>query len=397
MKLDEQRALLATGDGVVARLPGIVLVAVPATGNEAKIGELIATCREVGEANAAAPGRTLARRMAGILSAADADSDLALCVLSQTEDGLSVILAGDMDLAASSARGEVKLSGRDAATWVDRILEGALGSCSVSAGGKEAPKRTALYELQGGIVPGTGITLVAGGQVVGLPPVGGDAAVAAAPVASPPAEPEPQPEPEPAAAIAAAAAVGAGISSAAGTADEVVEPVTPEPVTPEPVVPEPIAVAPVAAPEPPPAASEPFAAPAPAAMAGAAAAESASAPPGGKAIGVIVFEDGTTYTLDKDYIIGREPENDAAVVAGRAGPLVVDDAERSISRVHAELRLFGSELQIVDRGSTNGTYVWSDTNADWVRLVPNQVASVRPGGWVAVGSRSFVFEAEGTE
>ena len=110
---------------------------------------------------------------------------------------------------------------------------------------------------------------------------------------------------------------------------------------------------------------------------------------------VIVFEDGTSYALDKDYIIGREPENDAAVVAGRAGPLVVDDAERSISRVHAELRLFGSELQIVDRGSTNGTYVWSDTNADWVRLVPNQVASVKPGGWVAVGSRSFVFEAEG--
>ena len=31
MKLDEQRALLATGDGVVARLPGIVLVAVPET------------------------------------------------------------------------------------------------------------------------------------------------------------------------------------------------------------------------------------------------------------------------------------------------------------------------------------------------------------------------------
>ena len=105
MKLDEQRALLATGDGVVARLPGIVLVAVPATGNEAKIGELIASCREVGEANPSAPGRTLARRMAGILSASDPDTGLAVCVLSQTEDGVSVILAGDMDLAASSARG----------------------------------------------------------------------------------------------------------------------------------------------------------------------------------------------------------------------------------------------------------------------------------------------------
>ena len=276
MKLDEQRALLATGDGVVARLPGIVLVAVPAAGNEAKIGELIASCREVGEANPSAPGRTLARRMAGILSASDPDSGLAVCVLSQTEDGLSVILAGDMDLAASSARGEVKLSGRDAATWVDRILEGTLGSCSVSAGGKEPPKRTALYELQGGIVPGTGITLVAGGHVVGLPSVGAEAPAAAAAVEAaapepPTAEPElePEPEPEPAAPLAAAAAVGAaaGIAGGGGALDELAEPLTPEPV---------------AAPEPPPPASEPFAAPAPAAVAAAAVADTGGSAPGAR-------------------------------------------------------------------------------------------------------------------
>jgi hypothetical protein len=385
MKLDEQRALLATGDGVVARMPGIVLVAVPATGNEARVGELIALCREIGEASPAAPGRTLARRMAGLLSSADPDTGLALCVLSQTEDGLSVILAGNIDLAASSSRGEVKLSGRDAATWVDRILEGTLGSCSVSAGGAEPPKRTAMYELQGGVVPGVGITLVAGGHVVALP--GGAAGEERSEEMSP-------------GAAAAVAGAAAGVSSGASALTDLAEPLPaaePEPTAPEPVVgAAEIAAVVAAAPEPPPAPAEPFAAPAPAAVAAAAAA-APEAPSGatGKSIGVIVFEDGTSYALDKDYIIGREPENDAAVVAGRAGPLVVDDAERSISRVHAELRLFGSELQIVDRGSTNGTYVWSDTNADWVRLVPNQVASVKPGGWVAVGSRSFVFEAEG--
>jgi hypothetical protein len=379
MKLDEQRALLATGDGVVARLPGIVLVAVPAAGHEPRIGELIALCREVGEASPEAPGRALARRMAGLLSAGDPDTGLALCVLSQTEDGLSVILAGDIDLAASSSRGEVKLSGRDAATWVDRILEGTLGSCSVSAGGAEPPKRTAMYELQGGVVPGVGITLVSGGHVAAMPTPAGDEEVLAPAAAA-------------AAAGSAAAGAVAGVSSGAAALADLAEPLPaaePAPAAPEPVV--------EAAPEPPPVPAEPFAAPAPAAAAAAAAAvpETSGGSPGGKSIGVIVFEDGTSYALDKDYIIGREPENDAAVVAGRAGPLVVDDAERSISRVHAELRLFGSELQIVDRGSTNGTYVWSDTNADWVRLVPNQVASVKPGGWVAVGSRSFVFEAEG--
>ncbi|HTH06440.1 MAG TPA: FHA domain-containing protein [Ilumatobacteraceae bacterium] len=379
MKLDEQRALLATGDGVVARLPGIVLVAVPAAGHEPRIGELIALCREVGEASPEAPGRALARRMAGLLSAGDPDTGLALCVLSQTEDGLSVILAGDIDLAASSSRGEVKLSGRDAATWVDRILEGTLGSCSVSAGGAEPPKRTAMYELQGGVVPGVGITLVSGGHVAAMPTPAGDEEVLAPAAAA-------------AAAGSAAAGAVAGVSSGAAALADLAEPLPaaePAPAAPEPVV--------EAAPEPPPVPAEPFAAPAPAAAAAAAAAvpETSGGSPGAKSIGVIVFEDGTSYALDKDYIIGREPENDAAVVAGRAGPLVVDDAERSISRVHAELRLFGSELQIVDRGSTNGTYVWSDTNADWVRLVPNQVASVKPGGWVAVGSRSFVFEAEG--
>ena len=368
----------------MARMPGIVLVAVPATGNEARVGELIALCREIGEATPDAPGRTLARRMAGLLSSADPDTGLALCVLSQTEDGLSVILAGNIDLAASSSRGEVKLSGRDAATWVDRILEGTLGSCSVSAGGAEPPKRTAMYELQGGVVPGVGITLVAGGHVVATP------SAAAGEAGSEEVSPG---------AAAAVAGAAAGVSSGASALTDLAEPLPaaePEPTSPEPVVAAEIAAVVAAAPEPPPAPAEPFAAPAPAAVAAAAAA-APEAPSGatGKSIGVIVFEDGTSYALDKDYIIGREPENDAAVVAGRAGPLVVDDAERSISRVHAELRLFGSELQIVDRGSTNGTYVWSDTNADWVRLVPNQVASVKPGGWVAVGSRSFVFEAEG--
>ncbi len=389
MKLDEQRALLATGDGVIARLPGIVLVAVPATGNEGRIGELIALCREVGEATPDAPGRALARRMAGLLSAADPDTGLAICVLAQTEDGLSVILAGNIDLAASSSRGEVKLSGRDAATWVDRILEGTLGSCSVSAGGMEPPKRTAMYELQGGVVPGVGITLVSGGHVVATPGTAGEAA-------------EPK-ESAPAAAVAAGAAAGvaAGVSSGASALTDLAEPLAPAEPEPEPLPVAAVAavaaipvVEAIAAPEPPPAPAEAFAAPA-AVAAVAEAPEASGSAPGGKSIGVIVFEDGTSYALDKDYIIGREPDNDAAVVVGRAGPLVVDDAERSISRVHAELRLFGSELQIVDRGSTNGTYVWSDTNADWVRLVPNQVASVKPGGWVAVGSRSFVFEAEG--
>ena len=183
-----------------------------------------------------------------------------------------------------------------------------------------------MYELQGGVVPGVGITLVGGGHVVATP----GAAVAAADNDS----------------------VGrgccgrrrcgcrcsAGVSVGASALTDLAEPLFP-PRTPSPNT-APLAAAAViaaAGPRPPSLLRrlrEPFAAPTPAAAAvrPAAVPETGGGSPGGKSIGVIVFEDGTSYALDKDYIIGREPENDAAVVAGRAGPLVVNDTERSISR-----------------------------------------------------------------
>ena len=77
MKLDEQRALLATGDGVIARLPGIVLRSpCPPLATSRGSASSSRACREVGEASPEAPGRGLARRMAGLLSAADPDTGL---------------------------------------------------------------------------------------------------------------------------------------------------------------------------------------------------------------------------------------------------------------------------------------------------------------------------------
>src|SRR2546425_6529176 len=60
-----------------------------------------------------------------------------------------------------------------------------------------------------------------------------------------------------------------------------------------------------------------------------------------------VRDDGATFVLDGDYVIGRKPDADPEVVAGAAKPLELDDPNREISRVHARVRSeeHTSELQ----------------------------------------------------
>jgi hypothetical protein len=109
-------------------------------------------------------------------------------------------------------------------------------------------------------------------------------------------------------------------------------------------------------------------------------------------LGTLIFDDGTTFGLEFGYVIGREPETDPAIRDGGAHPLVVTDAERSVSRVHAEVRLDGWNTMVLDRGSANGTYVAAPDGSGWNRLEPN-VPTLLPDGWsVAVGRRTFVFQ-----
>ena len=56
-------------------------------------------------------------------------------------------------------------------------------------------------------------------------------------------------------------------------------------------------------------------------------------------LGLLVFDDGSTFTLDGRYLLGREPETDPLVQTGEARPIALNDPEMSVSRVHAELRL----------------------------------------------------------
>ena len=76
----------------------------------------------------------------------------------------------------------------------------------------------------------------------------------------------------------------------------------------------------------------------------------------------------------------RLPMQRGVLTLGRGTDCDLILAETQASRRHAELRRAGDRWQIVDLGSTNGTFVGG------VRLAPNVARPLRPGEVVTIGS-----------
>ncbi len=110
-------------------------------------------------------------------------------------------------------------------------------------------------------------------------------------------------------------------------------------------------------------------------------------------LGVFVYDDGAAFSADADYVIGRQPDSDERVARGEARPMIVTDPQRSTSRVHAEIRLAGWDVTVVDRGSANGTWLLRSGAGDWQRLTAGTPTVVPTGARVRVGQRHFVFES----
>jgi pSer/pThr/pTyr-binding forkhead associated (FHA) protein len=70
--------------------------------------------------------------------------------------------------------------------------------------------------------------------------------------------------------------------------------------------------------------------------------------------------------------VGRGEEND----------LCLDDVKAS--RLHAELRVTGDKLEVVDLGSTNGTFLNRE------RLAPNLPRALTPGDELHFGKTKYV-------
>ncbi|MCP5030167.1 MAG: FHA domain-containing protein [Actinomycetia bacterium] len=107
-------------------------------------------------------------------------------------------------------------------------------------------------------------------------------------------------------------------------------------------------------------------------------------------LGYVVFDDGSTFGLDRSYLVGREPGNTGDT---NTAPLSIQDNNETLSRRHAEIRLVDWTVTLVDLGSTNGSFIWDIANECWNQLAAERPVQLVPGDTIALGRRTFVFES----
>ncbi|MFE9577827.1 FHA domain-containing protein [Nocardia sp. NPDC006044] len=110
-------------------------------------------------------------------------------------------------------------------------------------------------------------------------------------------------------------------------------------------------------------------------------------------LGLLLLDDGTSFVLDNDCVLGREPEHADAVSRG-ARPVRLEDASGGMSRAHAEIRLIDWDVTVVDGGSTNGTHVRQPAHQDWTRAIPGHPVKLTPGAQVQLGGRVVTFDSQ---
>ncbi|MEX5718969.1 FHA domain-containing protein [Geodermatophilus maliterrae] len=434
-------ALVGWGPAPVPVAP----VAAPA--GDAHVGELVALCRRVSTAGSRAPGRRLHEELRSWLGTlADPPS---FAVAAATEDGLALVLTGggsaevpDLGLRLTPAQGE-RLD--DGTLVLDRFVTWPPAALHLSAGSTADTAPHPLADLEAGAVPGAAAVLAPAPapSVTGPAPTGTTQLRLPAPHALTPLPPPPPPRPArpvagtppvtgPAPAEPAHHGHGDDAGHGHGDHDGPQTPVAAEPAPPAP------------AELPPPkrwallfgdaVESEPAREPLPTVGADESTESPAAEPQDDRAtvkgvlcgnghlndpragscalcgiptpqqtavlveghrppLGLLVFDDGATVSLDTDYLLGREPETDERVASGRLRPLLVADRTGGVSRHHAEIRLEGWDVLLVDTGSANGTLVAPRGATSWSSLVPGQPVRLTPGTAVRMGGRQIAFES----
>ncbi len=109
-------------------------------------------------------------------------------------------------------------------------------------------------------------------------------------------------------------------------------------------------------------------------------------------LGDLLLDDGETVPLEIDYVIGRDPKHDPDALAGLARPLKIVDAEGVVSRRHARISLVGWDVQIIDLGSSNGTFIQPPGAPERQQVTPHVPIVIRPGTVVTLGRRWLRYE-----
>ncbi|MBP2703672.1 FHA domain-containing protein [Microbispora sp. RL4-1S] len=143
------------GEGVVAHVNGLLLVCAAA---EQPVEELLGALNET--ATTGGDGRALARRVAQVLARAMDRSiggePVTCAVAGPAGGGVAVLVSGAaLAVVSGGPDGEVRLAGRDALTWTDRLVNGPVTRIELRLPG--AGQAGPYARLDGGVVGGAGI------------------------------------------------------------------------------------------------------------------------------------------------------------------------------------------------------------------------------------------------
>lgn len=374
------------GDGIVACQNGLLMVC---DGTDADADKLLSALTEV--AARGGNGRDLAHQVARILSS-NMSEQHACAVAGQVEGGVAVLVSGAAAAVVTGPGGEVRLDGRDALTWTDRLVGGQVDQVELrlpSAGTSDT-----RWRLDNGVIAGGGL------QCLWSPVSHGHGHGHGHEIEGP---------------TARASSVGDSPTDLRRPAAPIqvanvtiVEDIRQQPFESVLLIP---SEHPAAAPPAPPA-PEPEAKPLVwgadcknghfndprvqyCGVCGIAMVQMSLIPRQSvrPPLGLLLLDDGMTFRLDTDYVIGRSPEPAPEVAAGAARPVRLTDAEGSVSRRHVRITLNQWDVHLTDLGSVNGTFI-TEPDQPMRQLQRGETVMVPPGSKIQVGAqRTFRYES----
>ena len=95
-------------------------------------------------------------------------------------------------------------------------------------------------------------------------------------------------------------------------------------------------------------------------------------------LGLLLLDDGSSYTLDAGYLIGCLPDLAISLSRGDVRPLVLPERD-GVAATHAEVVLDGWAVTVTDRALDADTWVRRPGDREWVRLTHGRPEGHRRG------------------
>lgn len=370
----DPRAEIAAGPGVVGRFgASIVVFQPPPDEHEPFTSGLLERVARWSVDTEPPEAATVAWDLAGLLSAHHASApDWGAAI--RVGGGYLVLLHGSVRALLDTAEARLELTGQRAATWVEHLAQDPVAriALTLSTVGEVIPDPRS--DLCGGVVPGaSGLVLTERPAAPSAERTGRPAATAGRPPTGgrtwPGSAPVPAPSPAPSLAGLGGASIQRPAPPTAGLTAVTEADTTARAGAPVDDIRPPQVAVPSRAEE-----TQVIT----------------------TTVNALVADDGTRTLLDRNYVFGREPQQDPAVARGHPSPIVVRDPDNMVSRVQVYVTVGGALVTLQDAGSANGTFVAAPGAAAWSPIGPGPV--VLPQGWsMRLGRRVFTHLGPGEQ